>query len=150
MLMNLLVVGNFIVTFMVGALVRVSNVRAIEKALNTKKDELNLNGEIKWTKVTGNYLDKYIEMINLFFTFIKSGKIKFSNPTPFKNKVKFSFYLDDLPCSENQKNSLKRSLYRYNHELKQNNIEITEIVEIDSKKTCNSTMHGYCFRSNEF
>lgn len=47
MLMNLLVVGNFIVTFMVGTLVRVSNVQAIEKALNTKKDELNLNGEIK-------------------------------------------------------------------------------------------------------
>lgn len=67
MLMNLLVMENFIVIFMVGALVKVSDVQAIEKALNDKKDELNLKDEIKWTKVTGNYLDKYIEMINLFF-----------------------------------------------------------------------------------
>ena len=165
--------ANSSVISMVGALAKVSDVQAIEKALNGKKEELNLKGEIKWTKVTSNYLEKYIDMINLFFSFIKSGKIKvrimfaqnafvsdgltkehtdneynilyyfflksafvlkYSNPTPVKNKVNFSMYLDDLPCSENQKNSLKNSLYRYNHELKQGNIEITEIVEIDSKK----------------
>lgn len=164
---------NSSVISMVGALAKVSDVQTIEKALNNKKEELNLKGEIKWTKVTGNYLEKYIDMINLFFSFIKAGKIKvrimfaqnayvsdgltkehtdneynilyyfflksafglkYSNPTPFKHKVNFSLYLDDLPCSENQKNSLKNSLYRYNHELKQGNIEITEIVEIDSKK----------------
>lgn len=162
-----------LVTSMVGALVKISDVQSIEKTLNDKKEELNLKGEIKWTKVTGNYLEKYIDMINLFFSFIKSGKIKvrimfaqnafvsdgltkehtdneynilyyfflknafglkYSNNMPFKHKVNFSLYLDDLPCSENQKNNLKNSLYRYNHELKQNNIEITEIVEIDSKK----------------
>ena len=194
MLMNLLVMENFIAIFMVGALIKVSDVQSIEKALNDKKDELNLNGEIKWTKVTGNYLDKYIEMINLFFYFIKSGKIKFrvmfgqnayvtdgltkehadneysilyyyflksafglkfSNPTPFKNKVNFSFYLDDLPCSENQKKSLKTSLYRYNHELKQSNIEITEIIEINSKKhviqQCMDIVLGAMnFRLNDF
>lgn len=77
--MNLLVMENFIVIFMVGALVRVSDVQAIEKALNDKKDELNLKGEIKWTKVTGNYLDKYIEMINLFFTFIKKENGKYEH-----------------------------------------------------------------------
>ena len=145
----------------------------IESKLNLKKQELNLNGEIKWTKVTDNYLDKYIEMINLFFEFIKSDKIKvrimfaqnafvsdgltkeqtdneysilyyfflkdafglkYSNETPFKNKINFSLYLDDLPCSKEQKQGLKNSLFRYNYELKQTNIEITEIVEIDSKK----------------
>ena len=164
---------NFLAIFMVGALVKVSDIQEIEKTLNNKKNELNLKGEIKWTKVTGNYLEKYIEMMNLFFSFIKSGKIKvrvmfaqnafvsdgltkkhtdneynilyyfflksafglkYSNPTPFKSKINFSMYLDDLPCSEEQKRSLKESLYRYNHELKQWNIEITEIVEIDSKK----------------
>lgn len=173
MQMNLLVMVNSLVIFMVGALIKVSDIQEIEKLLNERKEELNLKGEIKWTKVTGNYLDKYIDMINLFFSFIKSGKIKvrimfaqnayvsegltkeqtdneynilyyfflksafglkFSNPTPFKNKVNFSLYLDDLPCSENQKSNLKNSLYRYNYELKQGNIEITEIVEIDSKK----------------
>ena len=194
MLMNLLVMGNFIAIFMVGALIKVSDIQAIEQVLNAKKYELNLNGEIKWTKVTRNYLDKYIEMINLFFSFIKSGKIKyrvmfgqnayvtdgltkkhtdneysilyyfflknafglkFSNPTPFKNKVNFSFYLDDLPCSEKQKNSLKTSLYRYNNELKQSNIEITEIIEINSKKhviqQCMDIVLGAMnFRLNDF
>ena len=119
---------NIIVISMVGALINLSDINLIENALNSRKEELNLNGEIKWTKVTDNYLEKYIEMINLFFEFIKSGKIKvrimfaqnafvsdgltkkqtdneysilyyyflkdsfglrFSNDTPFKNKVNF-------------------------------------------------------------
>ena len=59
-----------------GALINLSDINLIEKTLNDKKEELNLNGEIKWTKVTDNYLSKYIDMINLFFEFIKNGKIK--------------------------------------------------------------------------
>ena len=43
--MNLLVMENFIVIFMVGVLVRVSDVQAIEKALNDKIIVLN-NGEV--------------------------------------------------------------------------------------------------------
>jgi len=164
---------SIIAISMVGALINLSDINLIENTLNNKKEELNLNGEIKWTKVTDNYLDKYIEMINLFFEFIKSGKIKvrimfgqnafvaegltkeqtdneysilyyyflrdsfglkFSNDTPLETKVNFSFYLDDLPCSEEQKNILKNSVFSYNFELRQNNIEITEIIEIDSKK----------------
>lgn len=66
----------FIFIKRVGALINLSDINLIENTLNSKKEELNLNGEIKWTKVTGNYLDKYIEMIELFFGFIKSGKIK--------------------------------------------------------------------------
>lgn len=42
--------------------------------------------------------------------------------------------LQFIPCSEDQKNSLKNSIFRYNYELRQSNIEITEIVEINSKK----------------
>lgn len=171
--MNQLVMENIIVIFMDGALVKLTDIQEIEKELNNKKNELNLNGEIKWTKVTDNYLEKYIEMINLFFNFIKSGKIKvrimfaqnahvadglsknqtdnqysilyyyflrdafgikFSNDTPDIEKVNFSLYLDDLPCSEEQKKILKNSLLSYNHILKENNIEIVEIIEIDSKK----------------
>lgn len=164
---------DFIVIFMDGALIKVTDIQEIEKQLNNKKEELNLNGEIKWTKVTENYLDKYIEMINLFFSFIKSGKIKvrimfaqnahvsdgltkqqtdneysilyyyflkdafgikYSNPTPYKTKINFSLYLDDLPCSKEQKETFKKSLFRNNVGFQQNNIEITEFVEIDSKK----------------
>ena len=164
---------NIIAIFMVGALVKVTNIQEIEKKLNKRKKELNLNGEIKWSKVTGNYLDKYIEIINLFFSFIQSGKIKvrimfaqnahvsdgltkeqtdneysilyyyflkdafgikYSNSTPYKTKINFSLYLDDLPCSKEQKEIFKRSLFRNNIGLKQNNIEIKEFIEIDSKK----------------
>lgn len=48
----------------------------LTQALEHKKSDLNLKAEIKWTKVTENYLNKYIEIIDLFFEFIKSGKIK--------------------------------------------------------------------------
>ena len=134
--------GKYYSNFYGGALVKTTDISEIEKALNDKKEELNLNGEIKWTKVTENYLEKYIEIINLFFSFIKVGKIKvrimfaqnayvsdgltkkqtdneysilyyyflkdafgikYSNPTPFKTKVNFSLYLDDLPCAKEQK-----------------------------------------------
>lgn len=164
---------NTIAIFMDGALVKVTYIQDIEKKLNDKKKELNLNGEIKWSKVTENYLEKYIKMINLFFTFIKSGKIKvrimfaqnahvadkltkeqtdneysilyyyflkdafgikYSNPTPYKAKINFSLYLDDLPCSKEQKETFKKSLFRNNFGFQQNNVEITEFIEIDSKK----------------
>ena len=164
---------NIIVIFMVGALINLSNINSIEKKLNAKKNELNLNGEIKFTKVTDNYLNKYIQMVELFFDFIKSGDIKvrimfaqnafvsqglskehtdnaysilyyyflkdafgikYCNNTPFETKINISYYLDDLPCSKDQKNALKSSLMKSNYELRQDNIEIKEIVEIDSKK----------------
>ena len=165
--------GKYFSNFYGGALIRTTDIPEIEKALDDKKKELNLNGEIKWTKVTENYLEKYIEIINLFFSFIKAGKIKvrimfaqnayvsdgltkkqtdneysilyyyflkdafgikYSNSTPFKTKVNFSLYLDDLPCAKEQKEIFKKSLFRNNFGFKQNNVEITEFIEIDSKK----------------
>ena len=45
-------------------------------AIDTKKSELNLNGEIKWVKVTGNYLDKYKQIMDLFFSFLKENRLK--------------------------------------------------------------------------
>ena len=186
--------GKYYSNFYGGALAKVTDIQDIEKALNNKKEELNLYGEIKWIKVTENYLDKYIEMINLFFSFIKEGKIKvrimfaqnayvsdgltkeqtdneysilyyyflkdafvikYSNPTPYKTKVNFSLYLDDLPCSKEQKEIFKRSLLRNNAGFKQNNVEITEFVEIDSKKhviqQCMDIILGYMnFKLNDF
>lgn len=46
------------------------------KSLEEKKKQLNLEHEVKWTRVTENYLSKYIELIDLFFDFIQAGKIK--------------------------------------------------------------------------
>ncbi len=71
--------GKYYSNFYGGALVKTTNIPEIEKALNDKKEELNLNGEIKWTKVTENYLEKYTEIINLFFFFYKGWKNKSKN-----------------------------------------------------------------------
>lgn len=68
--------GQFFSHFYGGALVRSKDYAEVKEALDAKKYELNLLGEIKWTKVSANYLEKYKEMMNLYFKFIKEGKIK--------------------------------------------------------------------------
>lgn len=68
--------GAYFSNFYGGALVRSRDREAIENALRGKKDELNLFSEVKWTGVTRNYLDKYIEFIRFYFEFVNSGRIK--------------------------------------------------------------------------
>lgn len=68
--------GKLYGDFFGGCLVSSSHLNQIIDALDAKKRALNLNGELKWTKVTANYLDKYTEIVDLFFEFIKAGKIK--------------------------------------------------------------------------
>ncbi len=62
--------------FFGGCIISSKNANDITKTLEKKKKELNLYGEVKWTKVTDNYLGKYIELIDEFFKFIKEGTIK--------------------------------------------------------------------------
>lgn len=68
--------GNYFSNFYGGALVDYTKLQNINKVLNDKKTKLNFGGEIKWSKVSSTYLDKYIDIINLFFQYIKSGAIK--------------------------------------------------------------------------
>ncbi len=68
--------GEFFSNFYGGALINYKQLQSISEILNKKKKELNLGQEIKWSKVSENYLNKYIEMINLFFEFIKNNQIK--------------------------------------------------------------------------
>ena len=68
--------GIYYTDFFGGVLVCNTDYDVIKDALNAKKLELNLHGEIKWVKVTGNYLDKYKQMIDLFFSYIKENKLK--------------------------------------------------------------------------
>jgi Protein of unknown function (DUF3800) len=68
--------GEYYSNFYGGALVRSSDLEAVKEALRTKKRELHLNGEIKWDKVTANYLTKYKEMMDLFFGLIGLDLIK--------------------------------------------------------------------------
>ncbi len=68
--------GNYYSNFYGGALIDYTKMQKINETLNNKKRELNFLGEVKWSKVSATYLSKYIELINLFFKFIKSGDIK--------------------------------------------------------------------------
>ncbi|MBP2644287.1 MAG: hypothetical protein H6Q67_2174 [Firmicutes bacterium] len=68
--------GQYYSNFFGGALVRSSNIEEVESTLNNKKEELNLFGEVKWQKITHNYLDKYLSFIDTVFNFIEKDKIK--------------------------------------------------------------------------
>ena len=62
--------------FFGGCLVSSADLEPIVCALEKCKRENNLLKEIKWTKVTANYLQKYQNVIRLFFSFVRDGKIK--------------------------------------------------------------------------
>lgn len=68
--------GKYYTDFFGGVLVRSADFDRIKDALDVKKADLNLSGEIKWIKVTGNYLEKYKQMVDLFFSFIKENRLK--------------------------------------------------------------------------
>ena len=68
--------GIFYSDFFGGALVTSSDWNELNLSLDARKKELNLLGEIKWTKVSCAYLDKYKQMMELFFSYVKQNKIK--------------------------------------------------------------------------
>ncbi len=68
--------GKYFGNFYGGAIVNAKQINKLNTILNKKKEYLNLFGEIKWSKVTESYLDKYIEIIDLFFNYIKTSNIK--------------------------------------------------------------------------
>lgn len=68
--------GEFFSNFYGGAMVRSSDLAEVIEAIAHIKAEQNLHGEIKWTKVTGNYLDKYIAVMDVFFDLIADDVVK--------------------------------------------------------------------------
>ena len=68
--------GKFYSNFYGGALVDYCELEKLSTQLNNKKNELGLFSEVKWTKVTEQYLDKYIKLIDFFFKYVNSNKIK--------------------------------------------------------------------------
>jgi len=64
--------GQFYTNFYGGALIRASDREALEGLLNSKKQELNLGKELKWQRVSSNYL----EFISYYFDFVQTGRIK--------------------------------------------------------------------------
>lgn len=59
-----------------GALVRGSDFDEVVEILQAKKDELNLFSEVKWTKVSAQYLQKYVDLCETFFDLVQADKIK--------------------------------------------------------------------------
>lgn len=68
--------GEHFSNFYGGALARAVHVPEVVSTLKDVKSLLKLHGEVKWTKVTENYLDKYKSLISCFFNFLRDDKVK--------------------------------------------------------------------------
>jgi hypothetical protein len=68
--------GKYYSNFYGGVLVRSKNLKYVEKYLHQICLEQNLYKEIKWQKVTGNYLEKYKTLMDGFFKLIGEDKVK--------------------------------------------------------------------------
>lgn len=62
--------------FFGGCLVEAHDLEPIIKALESCKTQNKLFAEIKWTKVTEQYFEKYENVMRLFFSFVAEGKVK--------------------------------------------------------------------------
>lgn len=85
--------GTYYSHFYGGALVRASDREMIEDVISAKKAELNIKGEVKWTKITANYKDKYIELVDMFFDLIERGLVKIR--LMFTQNINVVYDLDD-------------------------------------------------------
>ncbi len=68
--------GKFFGNFFGGVLLKAEDRQQIDELLNEKKLELNLGNELKWQRVSQQYLEKYMEFIEYYFTFVSSGRLR--------------------------------------------------------------------------
>lgn len=68
--------GTYYSNFYGGALVNESDINSIIKNLEEIRKDIGLNGELKWTNVSPQTLDKYIRFIDRYFDFVSDNKIK--------------------------------------------------------------------------
>jgi Protein of unknown function (DUF3800) len=68
--------GQFFSNFYGAALVDESRLHYVNSKLKTKMAALNLNNEVKWSRITANYQSKYIELVQEFFSLVSAGDIK--------------------------------------------------------------------------
>src|SRR5262249_52457706 len=71
--------GAFYSNFYGGALVRSTHIDKVRSILVETKKQLNMFGEVKWDKVTANYLTKYITLMDQFFDLIEEDIVKIRN-----------------------------------------------------------------------
>ena len=104
--------------FFGGCIVNSRDIREITDALEARKRELNLFGEIKWTKVTTQYLDRYIEVMDLFFDFVRDGKIKVR--VMFRNN-------DDRPSAPRNRHSEDDKYFKLYYQFLKNAFGLKDI-----------------------
>jgi len=68
--------GKLFSNFYGGALVKSIHLKEVVSRLEQYKADNNMHGEVKWTKVTAPYLEKYIGLMNVFFDLLLEDKIK--------------------------------------------------------------------------
>lgn len=68
--------GKYFSNFYGGVIVGSADYDKITRSLEQFKEKLNFYGEVKWSKVSENYLDKYVELIRYYFSFIRESKLK--------------------------------------------------------------------------
>jgi hypothetical protein len=70
------VTGRYYSNFYGGVMVGSSQYDRITSRLNAEKQRLNLFGEVKWSKVSEPYLNKYQELIDVFFDEVRNGNLR--------------------------------------------------------------------------
>jgi hypothetical protein len=68
--------GRHYGNFYGGVLLKMSDFEEIVKRLNAVKLTNNLHNEIKWQRITEQYLDKYLAVVDEVFKLLKEGKLK--------------------------------------------------------------------------
>lgn len=68
--------GTFFSDFYGGVLVRSTDQDRVINALSQRMTDLNLGAEIKWTKISEQYAQRYIDLMDTFFDFVEEGALK--------------------------------------------------------------------------
>lgn len=68
--------GRYYSNFYGGVLVPSTHLEEIGATIAARKAELNFSGEVKWSKITEAYSEKYIELMDTFFDFVRGDKLK--------------------------------------------------------------------------
>jgi hypothetical protein len=69
-------IGKYYSNFYGGVLVRSTHLDEVINRIESAKRQLHLFKEVKWSKVTENYLDKYISLMDVFFDLLAEDKVK--------------------------------------------------------------------------
>lgn len=68
--------GRYFSNFYGGLLVGSSQYQRITERFQKLKDDLNIHGEVKWSKVADAYLPKYEALVNALFDELRAGHLK--------------------------------------------------------------------------